>query len=100
VFFSSKGAKLFRRADHRGGDGSQVAQGRVARLCGQKGLPKEIAAQYETVIKKASDNGEFKAFVNRRGFDMIHLDSADFVEFMKAGNEDYGKALKSLGLAT
>jgi hypothetical protein len=36
--------------------------------------------------------------MNRRGFDMIYLDSADFAEFMKADNED-GKALKSLGLA-
>ena len=27
------------------------------------------------------------------------LDSADFAEFMKADNEDNGKALKSLGLA-
>ena len=37
--------------------------------------------------------------MNRRGFDMIDLDSADFAEFMKADNEDNGKALKSLGLA-
>ena len=30
---------------------------------------------------------------------IFYLDSADFAEFMKAGNEDNGKALKSLGLA-
>ena len=53
-----------------------MAQERVARLCGPKGLPKEIAAQYETVIKKAWDSEEFKEFMNRRGFDMIYLDSA------------------------
>jgi hypothetical protein len=35
-----------------------------------------------------------------RGFDMIYLDLADFAEFVKADNEDNGKALKSLGLAT
>jgi hypothetical protein len=29
----------------------------------------------------------------------LRLDSADFAEFMKADNEDNGKALKSLGLA-
>ena len=34
-----------------------------------------------------------------RGFDMIYLDSAKYAEFMKADNEDNGKALKSLGLA-
>jgi hypothetical protein len=30
---------------------------------------------------------------------IFYLDSADFAEFMKAGNEDNGKALKFLGLA-
>ncbi len=29
--------------------------------------------------------------MNRRGFDMIDLDSADFAEFMKTENEDNGK---------
>jgi putative tricarboxylic transport membrane protein len=39
-----------------------------------KGLPKEIATQYETAIKKVWDSAEFKEFMNRRGFDMIYLD--------------------------
>jgi len=64
-----------------------------------KGLPKEIATQYETAIKKVWDSAEFKAFMSRRGFDMIYLDLADFAEFVKADNEDNGKALKSFGLA-
>ena len=64
-----------------------------------KGLPPEIAAQYETAIKKIWDSAEFKDFMNRRGFDMIYQGSADFAAFMKADNEDNGKALKSLGLA-
>jgi tripartite-type tricarboxylate transporter receptor subunit TctC len=37
-----------------------MAQGRVARLCGAQGLPKEIAAQYETAIKKIWDSAEFQ----------------------------------------
>jgi tripartite-type tricarboxylate transporter receptor subunit TctC len=64
-----------------------------------KGLPPEIATQYEAAIKKVWDSAEFKEFMNRRGFDMIYLDSAKFGEFMKADDEDNGKALKSLGLA-
>ena len=64
-----------------------------------KGLPPEIATQYETAIKKVWDSAEFKEFMNRRGFDMIYLDSVKFGEFMKADDEDNGKALKSLGLA-
>lgn len=64
-----------------------------------KGMPKEIAAQYETAIKKVWDSQEFKEFMDRRGFDMIYRGSTDFAEFMKADDEDNGKALKSLGLA-
>ena len=64
-----------------------------------KGLPKEIAAQYETAIKKVWDSEEFREFMTRRGFDMIYMDSAKFAEFMKTDNEDNGAALKSLGLA-
>ena len=32
--------------------------------------------------------------LNRRGFDMIDLDSAGFAEFMKADDDDNGKAPK------
>ncbi|KRR08341.1 hypothetical protein [Bradyrhizobium valentinum] len=63
-----------------------------------KGLPKEIATQYETAIKKVCDSAEFKEFMNSAA-SMICLDPAGFAEFMKADNEDNGKALKSLGLA-
>jgi tripartite-type tricarboxylate transporter receptor subunit TctC len=64
-----------------------------------KGLPPEIAKTYETAIKKAWDSDEFKEFMTRRGFDMIYQDAAKYGEFMKADDEDNGKALKSLGLA-
>jgi tripartite-type tricarboxylate transporter receptor subunit TctC len=64
-----------------------------------KGLPKEIATQYETAIKKVWDSAEFKEFMTKRGFDMIYMDSAKFAEFMKVDNQDNGKTLKSLGLA-
>jgi putative tricarboxylic transport membrane protein len=64
-----------------------------------KGMPKEIAAQYEAAIKKAWDSDEFKEFMTRRGFDMVWMDSAGYGEFMKADDADNGAALKSLGLA-
>jgi tripartite-type tricarboxylate transporter receptor subunit TctC len=64
-----------------------------------KGLPKEIATQYETAIKKIWDSAEFQEFMNKRGFDLVYGDSAKFAEFMKTDNEDNGKTLKSLGLA-
>ena len=64
-----------------------------------KGLPKEIATQYETAIKKVWDSAEFQEFMTKRGFDLIYMDSAKFAEFMKTDNEDNGTTLKSLGLA-
>ena len=74
-------------------------QGATSIFAGRLVEPKEIATQYETAIKKIRGSAEFKEFMNRRGFDMIYLDSAKFSEFMKADNKDNGKALKSLGLA-
>jgi putative tricarboxylic transport membrane protein len=50
-------------------------------------------------IKKVWDSAEFGESMDVRGFDMIYLDWADFAEFMKADDEDNGKALKSLGPA-
>lgn len=64
-----------------------------------RGMPPEIAKQYEAAIKKAWDSDEFKEFMNRRGFDMIWLDSQKFGEFLKTDDADNGAALKSLGLA-
>ncbi len=64
-----------------------------------KGLPKEIATQYETAIKKVWDSAEFQEFMTKRGFDLIYMDSAKFAEFMKTDNQENGNTLKSLGLA-
>ncbi|MDO9298762.1 hypothetical protein [Bradyrhizobium sp.] len=59
-----------------------------------------VMADYATLIRPTGwDSAEFKEFMNRRGFDMIYQDSAQFAAFMKADNKDNGKALKSLGLA-
>ena len=68
-------------------------------MAGPKGMPKEIAVQYETVIKKIWDSKEFQDFMKQRGFDLVWMDSAKFAAFMKTDNEDVGKTLKSLGLA-
>jgi tripartite-type tricarboxylate transporter receptor subunit TctC len=68
-------------------------------MAGPKGMPKEIAAQYEAVIKKIWDSKEFQDFMKQRGFDLVWMDSARFAAFMKTDNEDVGKTLKTLGLA-
>ena len=71
----------------------------MARLCGAQGPAAGDCQDVETAIKKAWDSDEFKEFMTRRGFDMIYQDAAKYGEFMKADDEDNGKALKSLGLA-
>ena len=60
-------------------------------MAGPKGMPKEIAAQYETVIKKIWDSKEFQDFMKQRGFDLVWMDSAKFAAFMKTDNEDVGQ---------
>ena len=88
------------RADDRGGDSATSGTRACgAALAGPRGLPKDIATQYETAIKKIWDSAEFQEFMTKRGFDLVYMDSAKFAEFMKTDNEDNGKTLKSLGLA-
>jgi hypothetical protein len=70
----------------------------VARRCGAQG-PAEGDCHAVRDRDQVWDRAEFKGFMNRRGFDMVYLDSADLAEFMKADNEDNDKALKWLGLA-
>jgi tripartite-type tricarboxylate transporter receptor subunit TctC len=79
--------------------GRKWAKGVWRGMVGPKGLPKELATQYEAAIKKIWDSADFQEFMKKRGFDLIYMDSAKFAAFMKADNEDNGKALKSLGLA-
>jgi hypothetical protein len=70
----------------------------VARLCSAPRPAEGDSHAVRDHDQKIWDSAEFKEFMNRRGFD-IYLDSAGFAEFMKAENEDNGKALKPLGLA-
>jgi len=100
VFFSPKRAPNFPDVPTtEEATGHKFHKGVWRGFAAPKGLPPEIAKTYETAIKKAWDSDEFKEFMTRRGFDMIYQDAAKYGEFMKADDEDNGKALKSLGLA-
>jgi tripartite-type tricarboxylate transporter receptor subunit TctC len=68
-------------------------------MAGPKGLPNEIAAQYQAMIKTIWDSAEFQEFMTKRGFDVVYMDSEKFAAFMRADNEDIGKTLRTLGLA-
>jgi hypothetical protein len=71
----------------------------VARLCVAQGPAEGDCRVVRDRDQEIWDSAEFREFTNRRGFDMICLDSAGFAEFMKADYKDNGKALRSLGLA-
>lgn len=100
VFFSPKRAPNFPDVPTtEEATGHKFFKGVWRGFAAPKGLPPEIAAQYQAAVKKAWDSEEFKEFMTRRGFDTIYLDSAKFGEFMKSDDADNGQALKSLGLA-
>jgi tripartite-type tricarboxylate transporter receptor subunit TctC len=68
-------------------------------MVGPKGMPKEIATQYEMLLKKVYDSSEFQEFMNKRGFDLAWMGSVEFAQFLKKDDEEIGAILKSLGLA-
>ena len=68
-------------------------------MVGPKGMPKEIATQYETLLKKVYDSSEFQEFMTKRGFDLAWMGSTEFAAFLKKDDEEIGAILKSLGLA-
>ena len=68
-------------------------------IVGPKGMPKEIATQYETLLKKVYDSSEYQEFMAKRGFDVAWMGSAEFAEFLKKDDAEIGTILKSLGLA-
>ena len=68
-------------------------------IVGPKGMAKDIATQYETLLKKIHDSSEFQEFMAKRGFDLAWMGSAEFTQFLKKDDEEIGAILKSLGLA-
>jgi tripartite-type tricarboxylate transporter receptor subunit TctC len=68
-------------------------------IVGPKGMPKEIATQYETLLKKIYDSAEYQEFMTKRGFDVAWMGSAEFTQFLKKDDAEIGEILKTLGLA-
>lgn len=68
-------------------------------MVGPKGMPRDIAMQYEALLKKVYDSAEYQEFMTKRGFDVAWMGSADFAQFLKKDDADIGAILKTLGLA-
>ena len=68
-------------------------------MAGPEGMPADIAARYEEVLKTIYDSAEFQDFMEARGFDVLWGTADEFGAFMAENNEDIGAILKELGLA-
>jgi putative tricarboxylic transport membrane protein len=67
-------------------------------MVGPKGLPADIAARYEALIKTIHQSDGFKSFMAERGFEVIWADAAGFAAFMKNDDAEIGKTMKIMGL--
>lgn len=79
--------------------GSDWTMGVWRGIAGPKGLPAEVQARMETVLKKINDSKEFRDFMATRGFGVAYADGAAFGKFMDKGDADMGQTLQALGMA-
>lgn len=68
-------------------------------IAGPKGLPAEVQAKMETVLKKINGSKEYQDFMAGRGFGVAYADAAGFGKFMEKGDADMGRILGALGMA-
>lgn len=68
-------------------------------MAGPKGLPTDIAAKYETALKRIYDSKDYQEFMAKRGFGAVWGNAAEFAAFLAKDNKELGASLKDLGLA-
>lgn len=79
--------------------GSDWTMGVWRGIAGPKGLPAEVQARMEAVLKKINDSKEFRDFMATRGFGVAYADGPAFGKFMDKGDADMGQTLQALGMA-
>jgi tripartite-type tricarboxylate transporter receptor subunit TctC len=79
--------------------GSDWTIGAWRGIAGPKGMPANIAASYEAVLKKIYDSKEYKDFMSSRGFGTVYADAKGFAAFMDKADADLGKVMKAVGIA-
>jgi len=79
--------------------GSDWTMGVWRGIAGPKGLPSEVQARMEAVLKKINDSKEFRDFMATRGFGVAYADGPAFGKFMDKGDADMGQTLQALGMA-
>jgi tripartite-type tricarboxylate transporter receptor subunit TctC len=83
----------------RSATGSDWTMGVWRGIAGPKGLPAEVQARMEAVLKKINDSKEFRDFMANRGFGVAYADGPAFGKFMDKGDADMGQTLQALGMA-
>lgn len=79
--------------------GSDWTMGVWRGIAGPKGLPAEVQARMEAVLKKINESKEYRDFMANRGFGVAYADGAAFGKFMDKGDADMGQILQALGMA-
>lgn len=78
--------------------GSDWTMGVWRGIAGPKGLPADVQARMEAVLKKINDSKEFRDFMANRGFGVAYADGPAFGKFMDKGDADMGQTLQALGM--
>lgn len=72
--------------------------GSVKGVAAPKGTPKEIVDYYADVLKKISEDAEFKKTMADLYQPVMYQGPEEFGKFMKQASDDYAKLVKELGL--
>jgi tripartite-type tricarboxylate transporter receptor subunit TctC len=68
-------------------------------IAAPKGLPPDIESRLVAAVKKAYDSGEFREFMNSRGFGMRYVPPQEFAAFMAKDDAELGALMRIVGLA-
>jgi tripartite-type tricarboxylate transporter receptor subunit TctC len=68
-------------------------------FAGPKNLPEDVRSKLVAALQKVYAAKEFTDFMANRGFGIRWADSPAFAQFMDAGDEQMGTAMKAAGLA-
>jgi tripartite-type tricarboxylate transporter receptor subunit TctC len=62
-----------------------------------KGTPKEIVDILDKAVEKAINTSQYKDFMNKGGFGIMHVPAKDFGAFMDKDDANYAELLKGVG---
>lgn len=68
-------------------------------FAGPKGLPADIQTKLVGALQRVYESKDYKDFMMSRGFGVKWAEGQKFAQFMDAGDEQMGKAMKAAGLA-